>query len=94
MKVIYTSHLEFRLSIRNIPYNLPRKIFQEANEHYYDNLTKHYIAIHKVKYVVEEYREMIVAYDKKKDLIEIITVHPIRPYQKHSRISSGRWKRI
>lgn len=93
MKIIYTSHLEFRLGIRNIPYNLARKIFQEANEHYYDNLTKHYIAIHKVKYK-EEYREMIVAYDKKKDLIEIITVHPIKPYQKHSRISSGRWKRI
>lgn len=93
MKIIYTSHLEFRRAIRNIPHNLPRKIFQEASEHYYDNLTKHYIAIHKVKYE-EEYREMIAVYDKKKDLIEIITVHPVKPYQKHSRISSGRWKRI
>ena len=92
MEIIYTSHLELRLNIRNIPYNIPRKIFREANEHYYDTLTKHYIALHQVR-LEGKNREMVLVYDRKDDLVEIITIHPIKPYQKHSRISSGRWKK-
>lgn len=93
MKIVYTAHLEFRLNIRNIPYHLPRKIFQETNEHYYDNLSKHYVALYHVQFGGKR-REMVLAYDKKKDAIEIITVHPIKPYQKQSRINSGRWRKI
>lgn len=91
MKIIYTSHLEFRLKIRNIPYNLPREIYHHAEEHYFDTLTKHYIAIHKVAFE-GKIREMALTYDKKEGVVEIITVHPIKPYQKFSRINSGRWK--
>ena len=43
MKITYTSHLEFRLRTRNISYDLPRKVFMQAKEHYYDNSTKHFI---------------------------------------------------
>lgn len=93
MKIVYTSHLEFKLNIRDIPYHLPRKIFQEASEHYYDNLTKHYVAIHPVQFE-GKLREMVLAYDKKRDLIEIITIHPVKAYQKQSRINSGRWNKI
>jgi hypothetical protein len=92
VKIIYTSHLEFRLKIRNIPYDLPCEIFQKAKEHYYDNLTKHYIAIHQIKFE-GKIREMVLIYDKEKDSVEIITIHPIKLYQKHSRISSGRWEK-
>lgn len=91
MKIIYTSHLEFRLKIRNIPDDLPRKVFKQAKEHYYDRLTNHYIAIHEVEYE-GKMREMAAVYDKGKDSVEIITVHPLRMYQKLSRINSGRWK--
>lgn len=93
MKIIYTSHLEFRLKMRNIPHDLPRKIFQETKAHYYDNMTLHYIAVDKVKYE-GKIREMGVTYDKKGDAIEIITIHPIKPYQKHSRMTSGRWRKL
>lgn len=93
MKIIYTSHLEFRLKIRNISYDLPRIIFNQAKEHYYDNLTKHYIAIHQIKFE-GKLREIALIYDKEKELVEIITIHPIKPYQKYSRVKSGRWKRI
>lgn len=93
MKIIYTSHLEFRLKMRAIPHDLPEKIFKESKEHYYDNLTKHYIAIQEVKFE-DKFREMVVTYDRQKDLIEIVTVHPIKPYQKFTRINSGRWKKI
>jgi len=91
MKIIYTSHLTFRLKIRNIPDDLPREVFEQAKEHYYDNLTNHYIAIHQVGYG-GKIREMAVVYDKGKDSVEIITVHPLKMYQKLSRINSGRWK--
>lgn len=50
MKIIYTEHLEFRLKIRDIPYDLPKDIFKQSQEHYYDNLTKHYIAIDQVEF--------------------------------------------
>ena len=93
MEIIYTAHLEFRLKIRNIPYDLPRKIFEQAKEHYYDGLTKHYIAIHKIRFE-GKLKEMALTYDKKKDSIELVTVHPIKPYQKYNRINSGRWKKL
>ena len=92
MRIDYTAHLEFRLKIRDIPHDLPRKIFQQAREHYYDNLTNHYIAVHKIE-IGGKIREMALTYDKEKDLVELITVHPIKPYQKQSRIISGRWKK-
>ena len=93
MEIIYTAHLEFRLKIRNIPYDLPRKIFEQAKEHYYDGLTKHYIAIHKIRFE-GKLKEMALTYDGKKDSIELVTVHPIKPYQKYNRINSGRWKKL
>ncbi len=92
MEIIYTSHLEFRLKIRNIPHDLPARIFKQAKKHYYDNVTKHYIAIHQAE-VKSKIREIALTYDRRKDAIEIITVHPIKPYQKLSRITSGRWRR-
>lgn len=93
MKIVYTPHLEFRLRTRNIPYNLPSGIFKRSKEHYYDILTKHYIAVHKIKFKGKN-REMALTYDRKEDVIEIVTVHPIKVYQKYSRIHSGRWKKI
>ena len=50
MKIVYTPHLEFRLKKRDIPYDLPFKIIKEAKEHYYDKLTQHYIAIHRIEF--------------------------------------------
>ena len=93
MEIIYTSHLEFRLKTRDIPYDLPRQIFEQAKEHYYDNLTKHYIAIHRAEFQGKN-REMSLTYDKRKNVIEMITLHPIKPHQKQSRVSSGRWEKL
>ncbi len=92
-EITYTSHLEFRLETRDIPYDLPRRIFEQAREHYYDSLTKHYIAIHRVEFQ-GKLREMALTYDKRKNVVEIITIHPIGTRQKHNRISSGRWKKL
>lgn len=93
MKIIYTSHLEFRLKIREIPHDMPRKIFEESSEHYYDRQTGHYIALLKVRFK-DKIREMALTYDKMEKAAELVTLHPIKFYQKHSRINSGRWERI
>jgi hypothetical protein len=81
--------------MRNIPSPLPKKIFEEAKEHYYDGLTGHYIAVHKLEFN-NKTREFALADDKKEkeDMIEIITIHPIKAYQKITRINSGRWQKI
>ena len=50
MEIKYTAHLQWRLHIRSIPYELPRQILQASNEHYKDTLTHHRIAIQRVKY--------------------------------------------
>ena len=91
-KVVYTEHLEFRLKTRNIPHGLPLAILKKSNEHYYDIVTKHYIALCHIKFE-DRYRDMAVTYDKKEGLVEIITIHPIKLYQKISRIKSGRWSK-
>lgn len=93
MKIVYTNHLKFRLRIREIPYGLPEKIFNQTKEHYYDKIAKHNVAIDSVE-LKGKIREMAVIYDELADRVEIITVHPLKPYQKISRVKSGRWKRI
>ena len=85
--------MEFRLKTRNIPHNLPRMVFEQAEEHYYDNLTGHYVAINRVRFE-GKVREMALAYDKGENVIEIITIHPIKPHQKYNRVGSGRWKKL
>jgi hypothetical protein len=92
-KIVYTSHLEFRLKIRNIPYNLPKKIFREAREHYHDTATGHCVAIYRCEFE-GKIRDMALTYDSKRYAVEIITIHPLKSYQKHSRINSWRWKKI
>ena len=92
MNIVYTSHLEYRLKARGISYDLPKNIFRLAVEHYYDSITEHYIAICQVEFEGKT-REMALTYDKSDDVVELITIHPIRLYQKISRIKSGRWKK-
>ena len=93
MNVLYTAHLKFRLKMRNIPASLPKKVFKEAKEHYYDNSTGHYVAVHKLKFN-NKIREVAATYDKKNEVIEIITIHPLKTYQKIARINSGRWQKL
>lgn len=92
MKIVYTAHLEYRLKARGISCDLPKNVFRLATEHYYDSLTEHYIAIRQVEFAGKT-REMALTYDKSDDVIEVITIHPIKFYQKISRIKSGRWKK-
>jgi hypothetical protein len=93
MNILYTAHLEFRLKVRKIPASLPKKVLKDAKEHYYDNSTGHYVAVHKIEFN-DKFREVAVTYDKKNNVIEIITIHPLKMYQKIARINSGRWQKL
>lgn len=89
----YTVHLELRIKLRKMPYDLPKKIYQTANERYFDDETKNFIAIKNVKYK-NKMREMALIYQETFNEVILITIHPLKLYQKISRINSGRWMKI
>ncbi|OGZ32984.1 MAG: hypothetical protein A2V69_03640 [Candidatus Portnoybacteria bacterium RBG_13_40_8] len=92
-EIIYSSHLIFRLKLREIPYDLPKIILLESNEHYFDKQTKKRIAIKSVDFK-NELRDMAIIYNETENQIILITIHPLKKYQKFSRINSGRWQKL
>ena len=92
-RISYTAHLEFRLKIREIPYDLPNEIYQKAEERYFDNATGKFVAVSSAKYK-NKVREFAVAYEEKGDEVQLITIHPLKTYQKFSRIQSKRWQKL
>jgi hypothetical protein len=93
MNIVYTAHLEFRLKVRKIPASLPKKVFKESKDHYYDTSTGHCVAVGRLEFN-GKIRELAVTYDKKFDIIEVVTIHPLKMYQKMARIKSGRWQKL
>ena len=90
-KVVYTDHLRLRMKLRGIPKTLPKQIWLEAKERYYDRATQHSIAVMACE-VKERMKEYALSYDEKEGVIQLITVHPIKELQKISRIKTGRWQ--
>ena len=92
-QIRYTSHLEFRLKIRKIPYLLPKEIYIKAEEHYYDRETNHLIALKQTQFGNKK-KEMVIVYEENFKEARIITIHPLKLYQKFNRIKTGRWVKI
>ena len=92
-KIVYSSHLILRLKLRGIPYYLPKKIYQTSREHYFDKETLKRVTIKEVKFK-NKLREMAVIYEEINNQIYLITIHPLKNYQKISRIKSGRWQKL
>lgn len=92
-RISYTSHLELRLRIREIPYDLPKKIYYDAKERYFDNATGKFIAVSLARYK-SKVREFAVVYEETEQEIRLITIHPLKTYQKFGRIQSRRWQKI
>ena len=82
--------MEFRLKKRGIPYDIPKSVYRDSSEKYYDNIAGHKIAVSRVDYSGRE-REVMIAYDEFEDRIEIVTVHPLKWMQKQQRIKNRRW---
>jgi len=79
--------------VRGIPKDLPQIVFHEAESRFHDEITGHHVALKEVSYAGKR-RLIMVAYDIKDDIVEIITVHPIGGRQVEARINSGRWVRV
>ena len=75
-EIHYTSHLKYRMKVRNVPENFPKEVYNGAKEKYYDRETLHYIAVKEAFYRGKT-REVIVVYDERPKRIEIITIHPL-----------------
>lgn len=93
MRIIYSKHLEDRLILRNIPRDLPERIFKNAEERYIDNETNHAVAIKKCFFADKE-RLMMVAYRMTGEEVRLITAHPLKDGQKENRLKTGRWRKI
>ena len=92
-EVIYSSHLIFRLKLREIPYFLPKEIYEASNERYFDRETFKNIAVKRVEFK-KKFREIAVVYEEINNQINLITIHPLKIYQKIKRIKSGRWQKL
>jgi len=93
LKIKYSKHLEQRLSLRKIKYDLPKKIFNQSHERFIDEETKHFIAITEIE-LYNKLREVMVAYIVDQDVANLLTIHPLKKGQKENRIKTGRWRKI
>jgi len=93
MKIEYSEHIKNRLGLRRIEHELPRKVFEQAEERYYDKETGHLIAVMNVD-LYDKNREVMVAYIIQEDCVKLLTIHPLKEGQKENRINVGRWREI
>jgi len=75
--------------LRKIEYDLPRIIFEQSEERYFDGKTGHIIAVMRVE-LYKKIREVMVVYVVEKNFGKLLTIHPLREGQKENRIESGR----
>lgn len=92
-EAVYSSHLELRLKLRSIHYELPKIIYKTSSERYFDTITKLSIAVDKAAYK-GKIRDVAVVYKDSTKEAMLITIHPLKLHQKNSRIKSGRWKKV
>ena len=93
VKIVYSNHLRFRLKLRKIPYGLPETIYKKSKDKYLDKTTFNKVALDRVRFK-GKIREMVVVYRESDGQIVLITMHPLKPFQKTNRIQSNRWQKI
>ena len=90
IKIEYTEHLKLRLKIRKIHEEYPKKIYENPEQKFFDNVEGTFIAIKKLHYN-KKLRNMMIAYEEKNDDVEIITIHPISDEKIINRVMNKRW---
>ena len=89
MKIKYSEHIKNRLELRRIEHELPKNVFEQAKERYYDKETGHLIAVMNVD-LYSKNRDIMVAYIIQEDCAKLLTIHPLKEGQKENRINTGR----
>ena len=72
--------------MRKIDYDLPRIIYEQSGERYFDVETGHLIALMKIK-LYNKKREVMVAYLKEGENIKLLTIHPLKEGQKKTELT-------
>ena len=93
MKVEYSEHIKNRIRFRKIDYDLPKIIFEQSDDRYFDTETGHFIAVMDVN-LYNKIREVMVAYTLLEDYVTRLTIHPLKEGQKENRINTGRWRSV
>ena len=93
MQIKYSKHIEARIAMRKIEYNLPQRVYENAGERFVDSETRHEIAVMKSVLYGKE-RDIMVAYKHEDADVKLLTIHPLKEGQKENRIQSGRWRKI
>jgi hypothetical protein len=93
MQIKYSKHLKTKIALRKIDYELPKKIFEDAEERFIDIATGNTIAVARVVIYAKE-RDVMVAYNYEEENVKLLTIHPLKEGQKENRIKSGRWRRL
>ena len=93
MQIKYSKHIEARIAMRKIEYNLPQRVYENAEERFVDSETRHEIAVMKSVLYGKE-RDIMVAYKHADADVKLLTIHPLKEGQKENRIQSGRWRKI
>jgi hypothetical protein len=88
VKIKYSKHLEQRLSLRRIDYDLPKRIFDQSRERYIDEQTQYFIATMEIE-LYNKRREVMVAYEVEKNIARLLTIHPLKEGQEEKRVKSG-----
>jgi hypothetical protein len=89
-RIQYADHLRLRLALRQVPEQLPRRIYQRAKERFFDTVTHHRIAVARARYA-GKIREMVVSFEDDGETVTLITIHPLKEQQKTNRINARRW---
>jgi len=93
MEIVYSKHAEHRLRIRGIPFDLPAKMVEEAEERFFDTETGHLIAVKRTE-LYGKIRDVMVAYLQEMETFTVLTIHPLKEGQKENRLKIGRWRKI
>ena len=93
MHIGYSYHIKTRIALRKIEYDLPKRVFENAEERFMDTVTGHVIAIAK-EIIYGKERDVMVAYRHEDNDVKLLTIHPLKAGQKENRIRSGRWRKI
>ncbi|MBI2121941.1 MAG: hypothetical protein HYT98_02355 [Candidatus Sungbacteria bacterium] len=93
MEVRYSQHLEIRLTMRGIPHELPRIVYENAKRRFHDTDSDLDIAVLRTAFYGRQ-RDVVVAYRIYSDYVLLITIHPLKEGQFENRIRSGRWTEI
>jgi hypothetical protein len=89
-RIIYADHLYLRLALRQMPEQLPRRIYLRAKEQFFATNTQHRVAVAHARYV-GKMREMAVSFEDDGETVTLITIHPLKGQQKTNRINTHRW---